>query len=56
MECRSEHHKYTGMFRGVLCRCDFRILLFRCCIYVLFKIMIYMYICNSMGRSEIWDN
>ena len=38
MECRSEYHKYTGMFRGVLWRCDFRILLFRFCIYVLFKI------------------
>ena len=30
MECRSEHHTYTGMFRAMLLRCDFLILLFRC--------------------------
>ena len=50
MECRSEHHKYTGMFRGVLRGCDFRILLFRYCIYVLFKIDdIYVYVIAREG-------
>ena len=42
MECRSEHHKYTGMFRGVLWRCDFRILLFRYCIFKIYDIYVYV--------------
>ena len=56
MECRSEHHKYTGMFRGVLWRCDFRISLFRYCIYVLFKIYdIYVYVIAREG-VKFWIN
>ena len=50
MECRSEHHKYAGMFRNMLWRCDFRILLFRYYIYVLFKIYdIYVYVLAREG-------